>query len=500
MEVQRGKVIPLSTETLPSLGDSVAVPRYARDRLRRSIVHIGVGGFHRSHLATYVDELCSSGHDSWAIIGAGVLPSDEAMASALAPQDHLYSLIIHGAERSSVQVIGSIVDYIHASPDTQPLIERIANPDTQIISVTVTEGGYPVDDVTGLYDPSSPVAGEGSAFAILAAGLQLRRHRRVDPLTVISCDNIISNGAVARSATIGEASRIDEGLAEWIETSIAFPNSMVDRITPATSPTDGEWLLEHHQIKDRWPVVAEPFRQWVIEDAFTGERPPLEELDVIVTTDVEPYELAKLRLLNAGHSCLAYLAALDGIEHVHTAMHEPSLRGFVTAFLDLEAKPVLPLVAGIDLDVYTKLLVERFSNPQIRDQIARLCLDGSAKFPKFLLPTIREQLAADGPIALSALALAAWCDYLNGITSNGDAIDLAPDPLLAEATAYARASRTDPAAFLGFTAVFTSDISQHPRFVATFTRQLGLLRDSGIRSAIESTIRDPEGADEEPGR
>lgn len=498
--VQSDNVIPLSAATTASLGGSVAVPLYERDQLRRSIVHIGVGGFHRSHLATYIDELCRNGHRDWAIVGAGVLPSDEAIASALAAQDHLYSLIVRGADQNSVEVIGSIVDYIHAHPDAQPLIDSIAHPDTQIVSLTVTEGGYPVDDTTGLYDPDSPMAGEGSTFAIVAAGLQLRRSNGAGSVTILSCDNIISNGGVARAATLGEARRLDPALAEWIETSIAFPNSMVDRITPATSLADQEWLRDNHGIDDRWPVVAEPFRQWVVEDSFTGDRPPLEELDVIVTDDVEPYELAKLRLLNAGHSCLAYLAALDNIEHVHTAMADPHLRRFVTAFLDTEAKPVLPPVVGINLDDYTRSLIERFSNPQIRDQISRLCLDGSAKFPKFLLPTIRAQLACDGPIALGTLALAGWCDYLNGLSSDGSPIELAADPLLTEATSHANASREMPSAFLQFPEVFTSDLAEHPRFIAAFTEQLGLLRAAGLRSAIESTLSDPEGVHDEPGR
>ena len=476
------------------------MPGYDRRGLRPSIVHIGVGGFHRAHLATYVDELCANGHRDWAIVGSGILSSDRAIADALAAQDHLYCLITRSAEDASVEVIGSIVDYVLGVPDPRPLVERIAGPDTQIVSLTITEGGYPVDDTTGLYQPDSPMAGPGSAFAVVAAALEQRRRSGAGPLTVLSCDNVIGNGNVARTALLGEAHRLDPSLAEWIEASIAFPNSMVDRITPATSPADREWLRESCRIEDRWPVVTEPFRQWVVEDAFTGDRPPLEQLDVIVTDDVEPYELAKLRLLNAGHSCLAYLAALGGIEHVHTAMADPAIRRFVGALLDTEAKPMLAPVAGIQLDGYIRSLLERFSNPEIRDQIARLCLDGSAKFPKFLLPTIRAQLAAGGPIILSALALAGWCQYLGGHAMDGEGIELAPDPLLAEAVERAAASRDEPAAFLDFPEVFPASIARHPRFVAAFDRQLRRLRGDGLSSAIESALRESEGGDDEPDR
>jgi mannitol 2-dehydrogenase len=473
---------------LAEFGDSVSVPSYDRSGLKRSIVHIGVGGFHRAHLATYVHELCANGHRNWGIVGAGVLPSDAAMAEALEAQDHLYCLITRAAEQTSVEIVGSIVDYVFAFPDPQPLVARIASRDTQIVSLTITEGGYPVGDSTGLYDPDSPMAGEGSTFSILAAGLAARRLAGVGPLTVLSCDNVVSNGEVARSSLVGEAERIDPSLAAWINASIAFPNSMVDRITPATSPADRDWLLERHKIEDRWPVVTEPFRQWVVEDSFAGGRPPLEELDVIVTDDVEPYELAKLRLLNAGHSCIAYLAALAGIEHVHTAMADPGLRQYLSALLETEAKPVLPRVAGIDLDDYIQTLIKRFSNPQIGDQIARLCVDGSAKFPKFLLPTIQAQLAASGPINLGALALAGWCEYLNRSTMAGSSTKVSPDPLLAEAVRRAEASRTEPAAFLEFTEVFPPDIARHPRFTATFTHQLTMLRTQGIPSAIASAL------------
>lgn len=484
--------LPLQESLLPAISGAVAVPTYDRTAIRPSIVHIGVGGFHRSHLATYIDELCTGGHTEWGIVGCGLLPHDRSMAAALGPQDNLYTLISRGADRTDVQVIGSLIEYVHASPDAEAVMARIASPDTQILSLTVTEGGYPIDDVTGEYDPNSPNAGTGGTFSIIAAALERRRNDLGAPITIVSCDNITSNGHATRAATLGEAAAYGSDLIDWIAESVTFPNSMVDRITPATTDSDRAWLAETYNIADRWPVVAEPFRHWVVEDDFAGARLPLEELDVIVTDAVEPYEFMKLRLLNAGHSCLAYAAALDGIATVDAAMADPSISRFVRALLDYEAKPVLPDVAGIDVDAYIATLIDRFSNPHIRDQISRLCLDGSAKFPKFLLPTVRAQLAADGPIGLSALALASWCHYLMGRTDRGDDIALSADPQLDEAVSFARSSVDEPASFLDFSSVFGDDLPASPRFVAAFTEALTSIRSQPIGAAIAAGIAEVE--------
>lgn len=461
----------------------IDAPTYDRTTLRPSIVHIGVGGFHRAHLATYVHELCEGGVDDWAILGAGVLAGDAAMADALESQDHLYSLIVRGNTATEVDIIGSLVGYVRAWDDSTPLVRAIAAPTTQIVSLTVTEGGYPVDNATGGHDPGSPNAGSRSAFGVLAAGLDLRRRSGGTPLTVLSCDNVMGNGDVASIATRGEADRIDPALGGWIDTHVSFPNSMVDRITPTTTDTDRAWLSDTYGVNDRWPVVTEPFRQWVVEDHFAGDRPPFERLDVMATTDVTPYELMKLRLLNAGHSCVAYLASLRGIETVHATLGDADLRAFLEAFLRREAQPVLPPVAGIDIDAYVATLLERFANPNIGDQISRLCLDGSAKFPRFLLPTVRLQLRVGGPVALAALALAGWCQYLLG-----PAETLSPDPGLAEAVEHARRGVHRPVAFLEYPAVFGDDLAQAPSFVDSFTRSLEILRARGVAAAVSDAL------------
>jgi len=478
--IENATSLAVSNEALSQLGERVAVPCYDRSALRRSIVHIGVGGFHRAHLATYVDDLARSGDTDWAIVGAGIMAGDATIADVLARQDHLYTLVSRSADHSDVTIIGSIVDFVLAADDSQPLIDRIADADTQIISMTITEGGYPVDDVTGgfLADASHP----DGTFAIIARGLDQRRRNDGPALTVMSCDNIMTNGAVARTALLGEAARTAPGAVDWIEANVRFPNSMVDRITPATTPSDRHWLEREYGITDEWPVVAEPFRQWVVEDDFGGDRLPLDAIDVIVADDIDPYELTKLRLLNAGHSCLAYLASLSGFERVDEAMSDPGLREFVSQLLHLEAKPTLPPAAGIDLDDYIASLLERFSNPGVGDQIARLCLDGTSKFPKFLLPTVRAQLADDsatgGQVALSALALAGWCEYL------ARTADPSPDPMLDLAVSFAHRSIDEPAEFLHFDAVFSADLSGSKTFQTAFVDALNSLRGSGVQSTL----------------
>jgi len=492
-EVQgEAPTIDLADGDLDALEPRIPVPRYDRSVLTRSIVHVGVGGFHRAHLAVYVDDLCRLGHTGWSIVGSGVTAADAAMAHALAAQNGLYTLIERGDVDTSARVIGSIVDYVLAAEQREALVARLAAPDVRIASLTITEGGYPVDDRSGEFVPNT----DSPAFDVLTAALARRRTEGTGPLTVVSCDNVIGNGAVARTSLIGTAERRDPGLARWIETEVAFPNSMVDRITPVTTDADRRWLRSEHGVIDRWPVVTEPFRQWVIEDEFVGAGPPLADVGVLVTTDVEPYEILKLRLLNASHSCLAYVAALAGIELVDQVMATPSFRSFVDRFLHDEAIPVLPDVPGVDADAYADQLIERFANPAIGDQVARLCLDGSSKFPKFLLPTVRAQLQRGGSIQLAALALAGWCAYLRGVDDSGAQIDVSYDPRLSELSELAADAESDPRAFIGFTPVFGDDLVDDDRLVAAFSDAFRSIRSAGVLSSLDAALtRGSDGAD-----
>jgi mannitol 2-dehydrogenase len=449
------------------------VPEYDRGALVQRIVHVGVGGFHRAHLAVYAHELAAAGSD-WGIAGLGLLERDAEMGAALGSQDHLYTLIEKGAGEPSALVIGSIVDFVHAPPGLDDLVgELVASPATAIVSLTVTEGGYAVDG--------------NPTFDRLASALALRRERGAGPVTVLSCDNLPGNGDAGRAATLAAAERADAALGAWIQEHCAFPNSMVDRITPVTEDGDRRWLRDAVGIDDRWPVVAEPFRQWVMEDEFVAGRPRWEDLGVLATDRIHDWELYKLRLLNAGHSSIAYLSALAGITFVHEAMAVPAIRVFLEHLLHDEALPTLAEIPGHPREDYIRTVLERFANPGVRDQIARLCIDGSAKFPKFVLPTVVRQLEAGGPIGRLTTALAAWARYLG--TVSAPAFDSHAD----SARRYGAEAMTDPLAFLDFDPVFGPELRGSERFRAAFSRAYRKIAADGPLAAMADEPREPAG-------
>jgi mannitol 2-dehydrogenase len=458
----------------------VPVPRYDRSRLQPRIVHIGVGGFHRAHVAVYAHELAAAGCD-WGIVGLGLLPQDAEMAAALAGQDHLYTLIEKGNGEPNAAVIGSIIGFVHAPNGYDSAVaELIASPGTSVLSLTVTEAGYAEPD---------PGESAPTTFDRIAAALAVRRARAGGPLTVLSFDNMPGNGTAARQATMSAAARLDAELPAWVQENCTFPNSMVDRITPVTDDADREWLLESTGIDDRWPVVAEPFRQWVVEDEFAAGRPPWEDAGAIFTDRVHDWELYKLRMLNAGHSCMAYLSALAGITFVHEAMAVPAVQTFLQALLYYEAMPTLTAIPGHPREDYIASVLDRFANGGVRDQIARLCIDGSAKFPTFLIPTIARQLEIDGPIDHAATALAGWARYLGVVDPASQAFDAGADA----ARRYAVHAVADPLAFLGYEAVFPAALQQSARFRSAFSESYRRVAEDGPIAAMVADA-DPERA------
>lgn len=476
--------VELSSAVLGRLDARISVPAYDRAALAPGIVHIGVGGFHRAHQAVYVDDLLRGGETGWSITGAGVLPADAAMAAALLPQDGLYALITRDRQGTNVRVIGALVDYVLASPDVTPLVERLARPETRIASLTITEGGYPVDEATGAFRPPA-VDALPPAFVALARAFAARRDAGLGGFTVLSCDNVMGNGHTARTAVLGICAMVEPGLDEWVARNASFPNGMVDRITPQTSDADRAFLADEYGLRDRWPVAAETFIQWVIEDDFPYGRPRWEDAGVLLTHDVRPYETLKLRILNAGHSTSTYMAALVGHVYIHEIMADPLLATYMQRFHDDEATPSLPPVEGIDVEDYKRVVRERFANPAVGDQVARVCLDGSSKWPKFLIPTIESQLDSGGPVQLSALALASWCQYLLGSDDQGRPLTLSADPRMEQAQRYAQASVTEPAAFLGFVEVFGERLPRAEPFVSAFTSALSSLREVGTHRTLE---------------
>jgi mannitol 2-dehydrogenase len=470
--VGRSSPISLSQAHLAEIALSgVPVPGYDRGRLAPRIVHVGVGGFHRAHLALYVHQLASAGCD-WGIVGLGLLERDADMADALGHQDHLYTLIEKGNGAPSAQVVGSITGFVHA-PDGQDaaVAALIAARTTSIVSLTVTESGY-----------AEPAPGERTTFDRLAAALAVRRDRTAGPLTILSCDNLPGNGDAARSATLSAATRVDEALPGWVEEHCAFPNSMVDRITPVTSDADRTWLRDSAGIDDRWPVVAEPFLQWVAEDEFAAGRPPFQDAGVLFTDRIHDWEQYKLRLLNAGHSCIAYLSALAGITFVHEALAVPAVRAFLEGLLRREAIPTLTEIPGHSPEDYAATVLERFANTGVQDQIARLCIDGSAKFPTFLIPTVQRQLEAGGSIDRAATALAGWARYLGVVDLEQQSFDADGDV----ARRHAADAIADPVAFLAYQAVFPPAVRGSERFRKAFSDSYRRIAEEGPLAAMDA--------------
>src|SRR3954454_8694585 len=408
-------MLPLSPENLPSFPPEVATPAYDRRAVRVGIVHVGVGGFHRAHEAMYLDRLMNDGRAlDWGICGVGVLPSDRRMADAMAAQDGLYTLVVkHPDGTFEPRVIGSIVGYLFAPDDPDAVVERMADERTRIVSLTVTEGGYNIHAVTGEFDLSAPAVAADlepgavprTTFGLITEALHRRRERGIAPFAVLSCDNIQGNGEVARRSISTFARRRDAELGEWVEREVRFPSCMVDRITPVTTDEDRAELTRRFGVEDQWPVVCEPFTQWVLEDEF-ADRPALGDVGVQLVDDVEPYELMKLRLLNASHQGLCYFGYLAGYRLVHEVAQDPLFARFLLGYMDDEATSTLERVPGIDLDADKPNLVERFSNPQVRDTVAHLCAESSVGIPKWLLPVIRLNLATGGEIRRSAAIVA----------------------------------------------------------------------------------------------
>jgi len=484
----------LNAATVGSLSAVVAVPTYDRGQVSTGIVHFGVGGFHRAHEAMYVDRLLNAGlATTWGICGVGVLPGDKRMKDALEGQDYLYTLVIkHPDGALEPRVIGSIVEYLFAPDDPDAVIEKMAVPSTRIVSLTVTEGGYNVHPVTGQFnehDPDvahdlEPDAVPTTVFGLVTEALARRRDRGLAPFTVMSCDNIAGNGDVARAMFSAFARLRDPELGEWVEHNVPFPNSMVDRITPVTSEQDRAVLAERFGVEDAWPVVCEPFTQWVLEEAFAAGRPPLQDAGVQLVDDVEPYELMKLRLLNASHQALCYLGYLSGYRYAHEVCQDPLFSSFLLAYMDREATPTLSPVPGVDLSDYKHTLIERFANPEVRDTLARLCAESSDRIPKWLLPVVRAQLASGGEIQRAALVVAAWARYAEGVDEQGEAIQVV-DRLRDELMAAAGRQRQDPTAFIANRELF-GDLIDDERFVDAYTCSLRSLHDRGARATLEA--------------
>lgn len=486
--------ISLNLNNLPLIQDRVAKPAYDRADLSPGIIHVGVGNFHRAHQAFYLHRLFQTGKDhDWAIIGAGIKPYDEAMRRRLADQDWLTTVVQLDPDGFSAEISAAMTGF--SDINSQKLIEAMSRPEIRIVSLTVTEGGYFINAKTGGFDFDNveirnDIANPGkpsTVFGILIAALSRRRENGIPPFTVMSCDNLPENGHVARHALLGLAEAMPGDMGDWIGANVAFPNGMVDCITPATGEREIKLVETEFGIIDAAPVVCEPFRQWVLEDKFSNGRPALETVGVEFVDDVAPYELMKLRILNGGHAAIAYPAALLGIKYAHEAMENPFVGGFFDKLAHSEIMPTVPPIPGVSREQYYNTVVKRFSNALLGDTVSRLCLDGSNRQPKFIFPTITACLEAGISIRGLALEVALWCRYCAGIDEKGNEIKI-EDVAAERLNEHANAARSNPSRFLEMHEIFGT-LNEKPVFVEAFSDWLNALWLDGTRATLQNYLR-----------
>lgn len=482
----------LSTSTLGQVSAGTATPEYDRTGLVPGIVHFGIGGFHRAHQAMILDGLLAQGKArDWAIMGVGVRNEDARMRQVLAEQDGLYTLVErHPDGTRQARVIGSILGMLTLVDDgVEAVLELLTTPTTRIVSLTVTEGGYNISQSTGefLIDAPEIVAdlADGAeprtVFGLIVEALRRRREAGVAPFTVMSCDNLQDNGHVAKRTILAFATRKNPELAEWIEREVRFPNSMVDRITPATTDGDRAETAELTGLVDGWPVVCEPFFQWVLEDSFSNGRPPYEETRVQLVDDVEPYELMKLRLLNASHQTVAQFGRLLGYTLMDEAESDPLIEDIHRRYMRDEAVHTLRPVPGIDLAEYQEQLVQRYANPGVRDTVQRVCWGGSDRIAQFMVPVVRDRLDA-GESALRGIAtIAAWARGAAGTDDLGNPIDI--DDERKEQMIAAAAPSDDPLLFVRDPELY-GDLADREEFTGPYLWALGVLQTEGARALL----------------
>jgi mannitol 2-dehydrogenase len=488
-------IIKLNAINLTLLPKDVLIPAYDRSKIKSGIVHIGIGGFHRSHEAFYIDRFLErQGVTDWGICGVALLESDRKIFNTLVNQDCLYTLMITESDGSlTVRVIGSIIECLFAPDNPEAVVEKMAAPDIKIITLTITEGGYNFDAATGefqIYEPQIQTdlnnpKNPKTVFGYLTQALKRRKERGIPGLTIQSCDNIQKNGHILKKMLLSYVKEAEPGLIDWIERQVTFPDSMVDRITPVTTQSDIDNLRSVYGIEDGWPVVSEPFIQWVIEENYSHGRPDLESVGVQFVPDVGPYEKMKIRLLNAGHSLLGFSGSLHGCNTIDETVRIPLFSSFLREFMDIEVTPLLGEVEGINIEDYKNSLIQRFGNPNIKDQLSRICLESSAKIPKFLLPTIKEQLERGGEIKRSVVVIAAWCRYLELAGTQGHDYEI-EDKMRVILRYNARASVSkDPLAFLKIETIF-NDLVHSQRFVDTYLPIINSIRKYGIDETIRN--------------
>jgi fructuronate reductase len=488
----------LSNAALARLSGTVARPAYDRVATRIGVVHLGIGAFHRAHQAVYLDDRLAAGERDWAVCGASLRSPDTS--DALSPQDGLYTLAVRSGEGEQLRVIGSVQRLLVAPADPKALLSAMSDPSVRIVSLTVTEKGYCHDPATGTLREDHPdiqadLANPGAprtAPGFLVEALRRRREAGLQPFTVLCCDNLPANGRTVARVISRFAALRDPDLGLYVEGEVAFPSTMVDRIVPATTDADRAGVAERLGMEDAWPVMTEPFTQWVIEDHFCAGRPRLEDSGAELVSDVAPYELMKLRLLNGSHSTLAYLGYLAGYETVSQVMGDAAFARLVQDLMAEEVTPTLQVPPGADLAGYRRSLLVRFANPALKHRTWQIAMDGSQKLPQRLLSTISDRLKAGAPIPRLALGVAAWMRYVTGRDENGNPIDVR-DPLSTRLRQIADeagpvAGRLVPA-LTSVTEIFDPALARDPRFAGPVTAALEQLFQNGSRANVEALVK-----------
>jgi mannitol 2-dehydrogenase len=488
------ELIKLSDQTLDRL--SIKRPTYNRAHLTPGIVHIGVGNFHRAHQSWYLHRLMQAGkaHD-WAIIGAGVRQYDAAMREKLLAQNCLTTLIELDPAATSAEVVGSMIDYLPIEDDNAALIAAMANPAIRIVGLTVTESGYYLHPVTKGFDHAHPdmqydaahPQTPRSAFGAIVAALARRRAAGTGPFTGLCCDNLQGNGAILRQTVVSLARLTDPDLADWIDQNASFPNSMVDCIVPATGPNEIAQARDFG-VDDAAPVTHEAFRQWVIEDAFCAGRPAWEEVGATFTAHVHDYETMKIRILNAGHQVIANAGEVLGIKTISDCMAHPQIKALFRKVERTEIAPTVAPVPGMQPLAYVDLIEQRFANPRIFDTTRRVAFDGSARHTGFVLPILRDQLAAGRSVTGLALVEAVWARMCEGTREDGTKIE-PNDPLWADLTATAQKARTQPILWLLQHRIY-GDLAASDAFATAFTGWLTLIWEKGCEAALRQYSAD----------
>lgn len=471
--------------------------RYNREQVKPGILHIGVGNFHRAHEEYFTNKLLEdASQQNWGICGAMLLPGDERLYKALKKQNNEYTLTVCGRTgKDEAYRIGSLVKLIWGIENPEAVIAEIADKNIRIITLTITEGGYNIEKSTGefmldnadvkhdLQNPQSPK----TAFGFVAEGLRKRMNDGNGPITILSCDNLQHNGNTARKAFTSFIQAQDKELAAWVEKNVTFPNSMVDRITPATRPDDIVRLNAKNGTEDEAPVYCEDFIQWVIEDKFIAGRPAWENVGAEFTDDVSAYENMKLSLLNASHTLLSYPSFLSGYRKVDDAMHDERIAKFVRAFMDIDITPYVPAPGNTDLELYKQTLIERFGNRSVSDQIARLCFDGISKFPVYVMPNLIKMIRDHADLTRVAYLIAAYRHYLKYKTDdNGASFDVAEPWMTPEDEALIGSD--EPKDFLALSPFRSTDLRAAGDFVGIYLKMVGDIREHGAMKVLESIL------------